>query len=156
MCPFGQCVGGRIIQAPEVDRTSSPTAAATLTTVIPRAWTTARASAGLCSICARVAGSLVSVPSQVVDTPVHARRQFKERVLAPASHGRVAKPSYLRREPPHVAGQLLQFIHGRNHSLSPTFRNHSLEGARRPARAEDRRPFAHRTAQAGLAAEKRA
>jgi hypothetical protein len=29
----------------------------------------------------------------------------------PASHGRVAQPSYLRREPPHVAGQLLQLVH---------------------------------------------
>jgi hypothetical protein len=27
VCPLGQCVGGRSIHAPDVDRTSSPTAA---------------------------------------------------------------------------------------------------------------------------------
>ena len=29
----------------------------------------------------------------------------------PASHRRVAQPSYLRREPTHIAGQLLQLVH---------------------------------------------
>lgn len=35
----------------------------------------------------------------------------------PARHRRVAQPSYLRREPPHVAGQLLQLVHCGNHSF---------------------------------------
>jgi hypothetical protein len=32
----------------------------------------------------------------------------------PRSHGRVAQPSYLGREPSHVTGQLLQLIHADN------------------------------------------
>jgi hypothetical protein len=53
----------------------------------------------------------VTAPVHLVSVPDHALRQFKELVLMPATHGRVAQRSYLRREPPHVAGQLLQVIH---------------------------------------------
>ena len=38
-CPRGQCVGGRTIHAPDVDRTNSPTAAMSLIMLaIPWRW----------------------------------------------------------------------------------------------------------------------
>jgi hypothetical protein len=35
----------------------------------------------------------------------------------PAGHRGIAQDSYLRRESPDVAGQLLELIHGYNHSF---------------------------------------
>ena len=33
------------------------------------------------------------------------------------THRRVTQPPYLRRKPPHIAGQLLQLVHCNNHSF---------------------------------------
>ena len=73
----------------------------------------------------------VTAPVHLVSVPDHALRQFKEPVLMPATLGRVAQRSYLRREPPHVAGQLLQVIHRANHSFKRGL-------SRRAARAGNR------------------
>jgi hypothetical protein len=54
------------------------------------------------------------MPVGLIGLPHHALRQFKEPILMPTSHGRVAQPSYLGREPAHVTGQLLQLIHAEN------------------------------------------
>ena len=46
----------------------------------------------------------------------------------PASHRRVTQPSYLRREPTHIAGQLLKLIHGGT-TLSPPCRTAARGGS---------------------------
>ena len=53
----------------------------------------------------------MTMPVGLIGLPHHALRQFKEPILMPPSHGRIAQPSYLGREPSHVTGQLLQLIH---------------------------------------------
>jgi hypothetical protein len=50
----------------------------------------------------------------------------------PVSHRRVAQPPYLRRKPPHVAGQLLQLVHCGNHSFEGPLHTASKRG--RPGR----------------------
>jgi hypothetical protein len=48
------------------------------------------------------------------------------------SHRRVAHPPYLRRKPPHVAGQLLQLVHCDNHSLEGPLQAASKRGRGQP------------------------
>ena len=59
------------------------------------------------SIPRQLSAALVTMPVGMIGLPHHALRQFKEPILMPPSHGRVAQPSYLGREPSHVMGQLL-------------------------------------------------
>jgi hypothetical protein len=44
------------------------------------------------------------------------------------SHRRVAQPPYLRRKPPHVAGQLLQLVHCDNHTSEGLLHTASKRG----------------------------
>src|SRR5215208_4806062 len=44
------------------------------------------------------------------------------------THRRVTQPPYLRRKPPHIAGQLLQLVHGNNHSFEGPLHTASKRG----------------------------